>query len=71
LELFEERRRRKNERSRELAIEKKQKMDQIMLKAESEWTQEEKGFIEETMTAKYRKNLGDRVRRKRLKDKGD
>jgi hypothetical protein len=68
LQLYEERRERKNSRSRELAIEKKKKMDQIMLKAESEWTHVEKSFIEETMTAKYRKNLGDRVRRKRIKE---
>lgn len=68
LELYERRRERKNGRSRERAIERKRKMDAIMAKPESEWTNKEKEFIDDTMIAKYKKNEGDRLRRKRLKD---
>lgn len=68
LELYEQRRERKNGRSRERAIERKRKMDVIMAKPESEWTNKEKDFIDDTMIAKYKKNEGDRLRRKKLKD---
>ena len=68
LELYEQRRERKNGRSRERAIERKRKMDLIMTKPESEWTKEEQDFIDETMIAKYKKNEGDRLRRKKLKE---
>ena len=68
LELYEKRRERKNGRSRERAVERKREMDRIMKKPESEWTNEEKEFVEETMIAKYKKNEGDRMRRKKLKE---
>jgi len=67
LTLFEERRYRKNGRSRERAMERKSEYDKIISAPEKSWTKEQKLFVQETMVAKYKKNEGDRMRRKRLK----
>jgi hypothetical protein len=70
LETYEERRRRKNGRSRERALERKARFEEISAKPESEWTVEEKDFMKETLTAKFKKNEGDRLRRKRMREGG-
>lgn len=67
LALYEERRQRKNGRSRERALERKEQMERIMCIPEEEWTEKDKGFVGETMMAKFRKNEGDRLRRKKIK----
>jgi len=67
LALYEERRQRKNGRSRERAMERKEQMERIMSIPEDEWTEKDKGFVGETMMAKFRKNEGDRLRRKKIK----
>lgn len=67
LALYEERRQRKNGRSRERAMERKEQMERIMSIAEEQWTEKDKAFVGETMMAKFRKNEGDRLRRKKIK----
>lgn len=70
LATFEERRLKKNCRSRQRAMERKSRVSQITRKPEEEWTKEEKEFMHETLVAKYKKNEGDRLRRKRMRESG-
>lgn len=67
---FEDRRQRKNGRSRERAIQRKEEFERIFSKPENLWTEEEKAFMVNTMVAKYKKNEGDRLRRKKMKSDG-
>jgi hypothetical protein len=67
---YENRRRRKNDRSRERALEKKEEIDRILAKPEKRRTKIEKQFLETALSAKKRKNEGDRLRRQRLKELG-
>jgi hypothetical protein len=67
---YENRRKRKNDRSRERALEKKEEIDRILAKPEKKRTKIEKQFLETALSAKKRKNEGDRLRRSRLKDLG-
>ena len=64
---YQYRRQRKNDRSRERAIEKKQEIDRILSKPENKRTKIENEFLEIALSAKQRKNQGDRIRRQRLK----
>lgn len=66
----EEKRRKKNDRSRERAVEKKDEVDKILSKPEEKRTKMEKQYLEVTIEARKRKNEGDRERRKRLKEMG-
>ena len=66
--MYEERRLRKNGRSRDRALSRKREFDIITAKAEKDWTKDEKEFMESTLVAKYKKNEGDRVRRKRMRE---
>merc|ERR1712232_850987 len=59
-----------NDRSRERAIEKKAEIDRILNKPERKRTKLEKQFLETALTAKQRKNEGDRLRRQRIKMMG-
>lgn len=68
LAVFEERRQRKNGRSRERALERKREYERTMSLPETKWSEEQKNFVQETMVAKFKKNEGDRMRRKKLKD---
>ena len=68
LTMYEERRLRKNGRSRDRALSRKREFDTISAKPEKDWTKEEKEFMESTLVAKYKKNEGDRVRRKRMRE---
>ena len=70
LTTYEERRMRKNGRSRERAMERKLRCDQIRENPEDEWTEEEKAFLADTLVAKYKKNEGDRLRRKKMREGG-
>jgi hypothetical protein len=70
LTTYEERRMRKNGRSRERAMERKLRCDQIRENPEEEWTEEEKAFMADTLVAKYKKNEGDRLRRKKMREGG-
>jgi len=70
LTTYEERRMRKNGRSRERAMERKQRCKEIREKSEEEWTEEEKAFMADTFVAKYKKNEGDRLRRKKMREGG-
>jgi len=71
LSVFEERRQRKNGRSRERALERKREYERIINVPEEKWTKEQRAFVQETMVAKFKKNEGDRLRRKKLKDEFD
>ena len=66
----EDRRARKNNRSRERAMEKKAEVERILAKPECERTKEELEAIDTAKAAKKRKNEGDRLRRERLKSMG-
>ena len=66
----EERRLRKNNRSRDRALEKKAQLEMIMCKKASERTPEEVEIWNVAMAAKRRKNEGDRLRRKQLRNMG-
>ena len=67
LDLYEQRRSHKNQRSRSRSSEKKETIDQILAKPESQRTKLEMAFLEQSLAAKKRKNEGDRLRRERLK----
>ncbi len=67
LQVYEDRRIRKNGRSRERAMERKMQYEAISSKPEREWTLEERRFMADTTVAKYKKNEGDRMRRKKIK----
>jgi hypothetical protein len=67
---YEQRRQRKNDRSRERAMERKEEIDRILAKPEKKRTKIEKSFLDTALYSKKRKNEGDRVRRQRLKDMG-
>jgi hypothetical protein len=71
LALYEERRLRKNGRSRERALERKKRFAIVSAKPEEEWTEEEKTFMRDTLVAKFKKNEGDRLRRKRMRERGE
>lgn len=68
---FEQRRKRKNERSRERTKENKIEMDRIMAIPEHERTANDKRWLATHLTAKKRKNLKDRERRKRIRQGGN
>jgi hypothetical protein len=70
LDQWMNRRYRKNDRSRERAVEKKEEIDGILLKPENRRTRIENSFLDTALGAKKRKNEGDRLRRTRLKDLG-
>jgi len=67
---YEQRRQRKNNRSRERALEKKEEIDRILAKPDKKRSKIEKQFLETALSAKKRKNEGDRLRRQRLKELG-
>ena len=67
---FEKRRARKNDRSKERALEHKTRIERITAKPESERTKEEVDILTVAMAKKARKNEGDRLRRIRLKQLG-
>ena len=68
---FEQRRRRKNERSRERTKENKIEMDRIMALPEHEQTASDERWLATHLTAKKRKNMKDRERRKRIRQSGN
>lgn len=68
LATYEERRMRKNGRSRDRAMERKRRFGIISAKSENEWNEEEKLFMTDTLVSKYKKNEGDRIRRKKMRD---
>jgi len=65
-----ERRQHKNGRSRERALEKKAGIERILSKPETERTKLEMQFLDNALGAKDRKNEGDRLRRRKLKELG-
>jgi hypothetical protein len=67
---YENRRKRKNDRSRERALEKKEEIDRILAKPEKKRSKIERQFLDNALSAKKRKNEGDRLRRQRLKEMG-
>ena len=69
-EAYEERRRRKNERSRERTKEIKAEMDRILDIPEKNRSAVEREWLHRHMKAKKRKNESDRQRRKRIKTIG-
>lgn len=71
LALYEERRLRKNGRSRVRALERKKLFNSVSSKSEEAWTNDEKDFMKSTLVAKFKKNEGDRLRRKRMRENGD
>jgi len=64
LEKYEKRRSRKNNRSRERALEKKAEVARILDKPERKRTKLEIAFLDVELNARSRKNEGDRIRRK-------
>ncbi len=68
--LFEQRRLRKNKRSRERTREKKAEMNRILAIPEQRRSEEEKIWLDVNLKAKRRKNEGDRMRRERIKQLG-
>lgn len=67
---YENRRKRKNDRSRERALEKKEEIDRILTRQEKKRSKIERQFLDNALSAKKRKNEGDRLRRQRLKEMG-
>jgi len=49
-------------------MERKVHFDRISAKTEEAWNSDERAFMEDTMIAKYKKNEGDRMRRKKMRD---
>lgn len=68
LERFYHRKRSKINRCRELALEKKSKMERIQAIPENRRSEEEKEWIKKEEEARRRKNRGDRERRMRLRE---
>lgn len=68
--LFEERRQKKNKRSRERTKERKAELMRITGMPEAQRSEEEKVWLEVFLKAKRRKNEGDRMRRERIKKRG-
>jgi hypothetical protein len=68
--LHDQRRQKKNDRSRDRALENKEEIDRILAKPEKKRTRIENQFLENALGSKKRKNQGDRLRRSRLKSLG-
>lgn len=67
LTAFEKKRLRKNDRSKTRSIEKKDEMERILTKTAHERSNNEESFLSTTLRSKHRKNVGDRLRRQKMK----
>jgi hypothetical protein len=68
--VYEIQRTRKNNRSKERSMEKKEEVQKILNKPESQRTEMERHFVEICLGARKRKNEGDCLRRQRMKQLG-
>jgi len=67
LQAFQDRKGKKNRRSKERRAEESAEVERILAIPEEERSQEEKGYVERVTAAKLKKNLQNRQRRERLK----
>jgi hypothetical protein len=70
MKAYDLRRNRKNDRSRERALEKKEEIDRLLSVSGKERSKMDDQFLENALNAKHRKNQGDRNRRIKLKCMG-